>query len=184
MKTTLAAFCALCFVVASAYEIRRGNPDIETPIDAESKAVGVEAILVGQALRYVARELAQDETLDNEVDEYFIRKLLGKIKEGVKAAGKVAGQIVKGVGKVAVSPIKAAVDVIKDHASFSAQDNVSDKATKILTKIFEKSVASYSSQDSRNAQDFLKEVCSRVDAVGMRLIEQGEKLLELYDVNF
>uniref|UniRef100_A0A023FTW7 Putative secreted protein n=1 Tax=Amblyomma cajennense TaxID=34607 RepID=A0A023FTW7_AMBCJ len=184
MKTTLAAFCALCFVASSAHTIRRENPSLEAPIDAESKAVGAEAILVGQALRYVARELAQDETLNKELEEYFLGKVFGTIKGAVKKVAEVAGDVAKGVAKVAVSPIKAAVEVIKEHASFSAQDNITDKATKILNTILEKSVASYSSQDSQKAEDFVKQVCLRIDAVGQRLIEQGEEVLGLYDVNF
>uniref|UniRef100_A0A023GCG4 Putative secreted protein n=1 Tax=Amblyomma triste TaxID=251400 RepID=A0A023GCG4_AMBTT len=165
MRGVVVTFCAL-IVAASAHKLLKDD----AAIDADTNAVAKEAILVGMALRETARQLAEDEKLDSEINEYFIGAIFDKIKNAVGAVVATAGDILKGAG-----------DKI---GSFNAQEKVEDKVTKILTKVLEKSELAYSSNDAGTGPQFVKDVSKRLDNIGRRVVEQGREILGVYDVDF
>uniref|UniRef100_A0A023G9W8 Putative secreted protein n=1 Tax=Amblyomma triste TaxID=251400 RepID=A0A023G9W8_AMBTT len=165
MKKIIAALCVFSIVAASAYKVAHDD----AVIDVEAKHVATEAILVGQVLQETARQLAEDETLGSEVDEYFIGKLLGKIKNAIGAVVATAGDVLKGAG-----------DKI---GSFSMQEKLEDRTTKILTKVLEKSTPAYSAQDYSSRAHSVKNLSARLETLGRRITEQGEKILNVYDTD-
>uniref|UniRef100_A0A023FRR7 Putative secreted protein n=1 Tax=Amblyomma cajennense TaxID=34607 RepID=A0A023FRR7_AMBCJ len=180
MKETLVAFCVVCFVASSAYKIPSSETTLEAEIDADSKAVAQEAILVGRILCGVARELANDETLGSEIDEYFFKKFWKNIK---KVGGKVAG-VAKQAGGKALEAVVSASKAAAGKALENAKKKLQEKATNVANKIVDKALGKYDFQDSDSGAGLVKYLCAQMNTVGQRLIEQGEKLSGLYDITF
>lgn len=183
MKRFLAPLCAVCFVAfpASGFKIPEKEYAVDGSTDAESKMAASEAILVGQVLRHVAQNLAQDNKLHGEVNEYFIAEIFGMITKGVQEVVEGVATTVKKVG----DEVKGIVDAARGwNSRLSIREDLQQKATKVLTRVFDTTVASYTLTDSKDGGDFVKYLCGRVDTVGRRLIERGGKFFDIYDANF
>ncbi|XP_077513745.1 uncharacterized protein LOC144124755 [Amblyomma americanum] len=180
MKKTLIALCVICFISTSAHKIPSGETIVEADIDADYKAVAEEEILVGRILCEVARELANDETIDSEINEYFFKKLWKNIK-------KVGGQVANVAKQAGGAAVKTLVDVGKAAAGSAiqvAKKKLQEKATNVTNKIVHKALGKYDFQDSVSGADFVKYLSAQMNTVGQRLIERGEKLSSLYDITF
>uniref|UniRef100_A0A023G8Z0 Putative secreted protein n=1 Tax=Amblyomma triste TaxID=251400 RepID=A0A023G8Z0_AMBTT len=172
MKQILAAACIFGFLAlaATAYVLTEQESALDAVFDNKMKSVAEDAVHVGEILCDVAGQLAEDEDLTAEADEYFIGVLWSKAKSTVRnATAKLTGAV------------KNAYNETKEHlkaAKEEAKRRVTEKAMEIMAKIFSKFMDSYALGDSNSRMSIAKAVSTIIERVGLRLKEQGMYLLE------
>ncbi|XP_077554767.1 uncharacterized protein LOC144169461 isoform X2 [Haemaphysalis longicornis] len=168
MKHLILTTCVLGLVgvAVSAYVLPEEEANIDAKFDAQSQMIAEEALLVGEILQTVSKELKQDHLLlYNESEEYILGLIWDKTKAILNHAGgqlKVGG---KSIAKEAKKQIKEAVK--------KAQRKASDQATILLSKILSNTFQGYDLNEYETRVDFVKALCSRIDSVALRLTELG-----------
>ncbi|XP_077552873.1 uncharacterized protein LOC144167496 [Haemaphysalis longicornis] len=176
MKQAILALCIFGFVATKvcAHTLPEQETSIDAEFDAQAKVIADETILIGELLHEVATSLRQDTLLNVEGEEYFLRAFWNSTKEALKNATQKFKESAKNALKGA---LKEAVNEAKDHikeAAKVAARKASDKVTEILSKLFSDALQGYALSEYETQADFVKAVCSRIDSVGLRLIEQGK----------
>ncbi|XP_075535461.1 uncharacterized protein LOC142571048 [Dermacentor variabilis] len=166
-------------VTAWASTVPEDEPEVSNSLEATSEDTANEAILIGQMLRDVAHDLAQDKSLHDEQEEYSMRSFWTKFKAAMKKAGKKAKTILKAAGKHAKESIKIIAKAAAEVAIKKVKEKLQEKAIAFATKLLGNAIASYAAEDSASEADFVKYFCSRLDQAGRRLIHEGEKLKTL-----
>lgn len=169
------ALCIFGFVATKvcAHTLPEQESGIDAEFDAQAEVIADETVLIGELLHEVATSLQQDNLLNVEGEEYFLRAFWNRTKEALKNATQKFKESAKNALTEAVEAVKEAKDHIKEAAKVAAR-KASDKATELLSKIFSDALAGYALSEYETQADFVKAVCSRIDSVGLRLIEQGK----------
>lgn len=166
-------------VTAWASTLHEDESKVRNSLEATSDDSANEAILIGQMLRHVADDLAQDKTFRLEPEEYSWRGFWTKFKAAMKKAATKAKTAFKAVGKHAKESVKIVAKAAATVAVQKAQEKLKEKAVSLVAKIFDKAIASYAVEDGASEADFVQYFCARLDQAGQRLIRQGETLKTL-----
>ncbi|XP_077552878.1 uncharacterized protein LOC144167500 [Haemaphysalis longicornis] len=166
MNAIVIALCVLTAVAAAPSTNNFLDEDgvaFNDLLDASSKSIGEEALQLSMILKEVAAELAKDEELRDETDEYFLNFLVEKAKNFTVKAGQ-------SVKKVADSALKDAKCRFYEFL-VTSQIGSAKKALGMITSTIEKQVAGGSG-------DVLPGVISKILSVANRLSQQGKQLTE------
>uniref|UniRef100_A0A6G4ZYR5 Putative conserved secreted protein n=1 Tax=Rhipicephalus microplus TaxID=6941 RepID=A0A6G4ZYR5_RHIMP len=181
MKNIIVTAClfGVLAVIAGASILPEDQIDLTDTLETTSEDLAEEAIALGQILRDVAADMAQDRRLDVEEEEYSFRRFWEKFKASMKKAGKKMKVAFKTIGKELKEPVKVVAKAAAKVALEKAQEILKKKAVTLVAKIFEKSIPAYAVEDNVNEADFFEQMRVRLDQVGQRLIKQGQALKRL-----
>ncbi|KAL1479167.1 hypothetical protein MTO96_052083 [Rhipicephalus appendiculatus] len=169
MRQIIAGICVLAFVAFTASAQTLGDED--ATVDAVFNSAGQEAVLLSEILRDVAQTLTEDEDLNSEANEYFIRAIWNKTLEAVKNATAKIKHSVKGAYKEAKEHIK--------KAAVEAQQKLKEKAAEIMSKLLTKVAGQYALVDAQSGLNFVKTLVDLVKAAAQRLLLVGKALENL-----
>ncbi|KAH7965812.1 hypothetical protein HPB49_011251 [Dermacentor silvarum] len=170
MKGTLATICVLGLVAftATAATPTKKVSRADTPLKVRVNLAADEAFQLGEILRSVAREMAEDNELGIQNEEYFIRAIWEKITVAVSNVTETVKGVMKGAYDEATNRItKAASD---------ANKKLRVKTAEILSKMITKAIVGYALEDTESHINFVKNLCEDIDRVGQRLIRQSKAL--------
>ncbi|XP_070387278.1 uncharacterized protein [Dermacentor albipictus] len=170
MKRTLAMiyFFGLVVSIATAATLTEQVSSVDTILKVTTNSIANEAYQLGEILRVLARELAEDDELGAQNEEYFIRVMWEKVKVAVSNATDTVKGVVQGAYDEATNRITKATNNVKQK--------LREKAAEILSKLITKAIVGYAFEDSESRTDFVKILCEDVDRAGQRLIRQSEAL--------
>ncbi|XP_075538461.1 uncharacterized protein LOC142572903 isoform X2 [Dermacentor variabilis] len=154
--------------LADAHAIPEKESNLEATFDRAAKSAAQDAVYVGEILREVAQTLAQDEDINSESDEYFLRALWEKTKDALKNATE----------KVKVT-LKGAFDDAKDHitkAAKEAKKKLQDKTAEVISKLLTKVTSGYAVEDSANRGSFMKMFVGVVMRAAERFMKMAKAL--------
>ncbi|XP_065304453.1 uncharacterized protein [Dermacentor albipictus] len=170
MRLISAAICIVVLVAftVDAHAIPVEESNLEGTFDRAAKCAAQDAVYVGEILREVAQTLAEDEDINSESDEYFLRALWQKTKDALKNATE----------KVKVT-VKGAYGDAKDHITKAAKDakkKIQDKAAEIMSNLLTKVTSGYAMEDSANGGNFIKIFVGVVMRAAERFMKMGKAL--------
>ncbi|XP_050043248.2 uncharacterized protein [Dermacentor andersoni] len=170
MRLISTAICIVVLVASTvdAHAIPEEESNLEATFDRAAKCATQDAVYVGEILREVAQTLAEDEDINSESDEYFLRALWEKTKDALKNATE----------KVKVT-VKGAYDNAKGHITKAAEDakkKIQDKAAEIISKLLTKVTSGYAVEDSANHGNFIKMFVGVVMRAAERFMKMGKAL--------
>ncbi|KAL1414419.1 hypothetical protein MTO96_030272 [Rhipicephalus appendiculatus] len=157
MKNIIVTAClfGVLAVTAWASTLPEDEAKVVDSSETASHDLANEAIALGQILREVAADMAQDKAFNAGEEEYSFRSFWEKFKAfNEKGRTETAAKI----------------------ALEKAQEALKKKAVTLVANIFEKSISSYAVEDNVNEADFFEQLRVQIDQVGQRLINQGQAL--------
>ncbi|KAL3242373.1 hypothetical protein MRX96_021288 [Rhipicephalus microplus] len=169
MRQTITGICVLALIAFSVNGQTVAEEDSTAPAVFSSAAE--EAVHLSEVLRDVAQTLAEDEDLNSEANEYFIRALWNKTMEAVKNATKKLKHSVKGAYSEAKENIK--------KAAGEAQKKLKQKAAEIMSKLLSKVAGEYALADAQSGFNFVKKLVDLIMAAAQRLLLVGKALENL-----
>lgn len=143
----------------------------DSSVDVVFDSAAQEAVHLSEILRDVAQTLADDEDVNSENNEYFLRAIWNKTMEAVKNATEKVKHSVKGAYKEAKEHLK--------KAAMEAQQKLKDKAAEIMSKLLSKVAGDYALTDAQSGFTFVKKLIDLVKAAAERLHLVGKALENL-----
>ncbi|XP_054932322.1 uncharacterized protein [Dermacentor andersoni] len=170
MRHISAAICLVVLVAftADAHAIPEEESNLDATFDRAAKCAAQDAVYVGEILREVAQILAEDEEINSESDEYFLRDLWEKTKDALKNATQNVKQSVKGAYKDAKGHIKKAAE--------DAKKKMNKKVAEIMSKLLSKVTSGYALEDSESRGSFVKLFLDVIMRAAQRFMKMGKAL--------